>query len=92
MTRYVTLTLVTAAILLSPAAFAEGTQIQGTRTQATQTQATQTKNAGGKAVPGSHAKQRPESARQSFGALPSSGATNSGDGFAIARPPAQPAQ
>ena len=87
MKRYVTLTLATAAILLSPAAFAQGTQTQGT-----QTQGTQTKTAGGKAVPAGHAAQRRQSARQSFGALPSSGATNSGDGFAIARPPAQPAQ
>lgn len=30
------------------------------------------------------------SARQAYGAVPANGATNSGEGIAVARPPAQP--
>ena len=77
MKRHLTLTL-TVAILLSPAAFAQGGQTKA--------------SASGKAVAARHAAQRTESARQSFGALPAGSTTNSGDGVAIARPPAQPAQ
>ena len=67
--RYLTLTLIAAAILGAPAAMAASGQ---TKTGAA---AKTTKQA---------------SARQAFGAVPTNAATTSGEGAAVARPPAQP--